>query len=64
NHGNLVSVQEGRFAFFVATEALLLVGKILAERVGEDGERGVDLHWLRPTSDHIRDNATFMTLEK
>ncbi|CAM9841945.1 unnamed protein product, partial [Choristocarpus tenellus] len=63
NHGNLVSVQEGRFAFFVATETPLLVGKILAERVGEDGEHGVDIHWLRPTSDHTRDNAALMTLE-
>ncbi|CAM9862260.1 unnamed protein product [Choristocarpus tenellus] len=45
-------------------EAPLLVGKILAERVGDDGERGVDLHWIRPTSDHTRDNTAFLTLEK
>ncbi|CAN0027413.1 unnamed protein product, partial [Choristocarpus tenellus] len=64
NHGNLFSVQEGRFAFFVATEAPLLVGKILAERVSEDGESGVDIHWLRPTSDHTRDNAATLNLEK
>ncbi|CAM9785975.1 unnamed protein product, partial [Choristocarpus tenellus] len=45
-------------------ETLLLVGKILLECVGEDGERGVDIHWLRPTSDHTHDNVALMTLEK
>ncbi|CAM9739656.1 unnamed protein product, partial [Choristocarpus tenellus] len=64
NDGNLVTVQEGRFAFFVATEAPLLVGKILAERVGDDGERRVDLHCLRPASAHTPDNAALLTLEK
>ena len=50
-------------AFFVATEAPFLVGKILAECVGDDGEPRVDLHWLRPGRDHIRDNAACVTLD-
>ena len=41
---NNVTVREGWFAFFVATEAPFLVGKILAERLGDDDEPGVDLH--------------------
>ena len=63
NDKNNVTVREGWFAFFVATEAPFLVGKILAERLGDDGEPGVDLHWLRPGRDHIRDNAACMTLD-
>ena len=37
---NNVTVRGGWFAFFVATEAPLLVGKVLAERVGDDGDPG------------------------
>ena len=33
------------------------------ERVGDDGEPGVDLHWLRPGRDHIHDNTACMTLD-
>ena len=63
NDKNNVTVREGWFAFFVATDAPFLAGKILAERLGDDGEPGVDLHWLRPDRDHIRDNAACMTLD-
>ena len=62
NDTNNVTVREGWFGFFVATEAPFLVGKILAERIGDDCEPGVDLHWLRPGRDYIRDNAACMTL--
>ena len=47
NDQNLVTVGGGGwFAFFVATEISVLVGKILAERVavGDDGEPREDLY--------------------
>ena len=59
-----MSVQEGKFAFFVAREAPSLVGKIISESVGDEVERGVDLHWLRPTNKHTRDNAALLTLQQ
>ena len=64
NDRNVVSVKEGSFAFFVARGAPFLVGRIVAESVDPDGERGVDLHWFRPTNDHTRDNAASLTLDE
>ena len=48
----------------MAREAPFLCGKIISESVGDEGERGVDLQWLRPTSDHTRDNAALLTLQQ
>ncbi|CAB1104354.1 unnamed protein product [Ectocarpus sp. CCAP 1310/34] len=59
-----ISVQVGSFAFFVARRAPFLVGRIVAERLGEEGERGVDLHWLRPSSDYLSNNAASVTLRE
>jgi len=64
NDRNLVSVREGKFAFFMAREAPFLIGRIVSESVGDEGERGVDIHWLRPTDNHTRDNAAFLTLQQ
>lgn len=64
NGRNVVRVEEGSFAFFVARGAPLLVGRIVAESVGRGGERGVDLHWFRPTNDHTCDNAASLTLDE
>ena len=39
----------GGFAFFTATSAPFLFGKIQEERDGDDGEREVSLHWYTPS---------------
>lgn len=61
---HVVRVEEGNFAFFVATNAPFLVGKIVAERVVEEGESEVEIHWLRPAKDHTLYNAASMTLDE
>ncbi|CAB1097757.1 unnamed protein product [Ectocarpus sp. CCAP 1310/34] len=64
NDRDVVSIEEGSFAFFVARGAPFLVGRIAAESVDRDGTRGVDLHWFRPTNDHTRDKAASLTLDE
>lgn len=64
NDRKLVHVEEGSFAFFMAREAPFVVGKVIAESFDDDGERGVDLHWLRPTKDDTCNNAASLTLEE
>lgn len=48
----------GSFAFFVATDAPFLVGKVEGERQGEGREREVCLHWYTPSKSLLQQAAT------
>lgn len=53
----LHDVAVGSFAFFVATEAPFLVGKVEGEREGDGGDRDV-LHWYTPSKSLLERAAT------
>ena len=64
NDRTVVRVKQGNFAFFLATNAPFLVGKIIAEGVEHEGDDGVDIHWFRPAKDLTPDNVQSMSIEE